>query len=152
MCQIEGIGPCSCRKWFSHCRETEGNAEYGNYWTRRFYQIDPPQFGCELRLSGHTQSRPEELEAEATNRACTIAGQANCPLYIVHVMTKGREWRGREAHLCHSFILHISHSSPSGAAQAIATHRQKGLMIFGEPIAAGLALDGSHYFSPGARL
>lgn len=73
---------------------------------------------------GHVQSRPEQLEAEATNRACTIAKMANCPLYVVHVMTKG-------------------------AATAIAAQRQSngGLPIFGEPIAAGLALDGSHYFN-----
>lgn len=42
-----------------------------------------------------------QLEAEATNRACVMASQANCPLYVVHVMSKG-------------------------AARAIAHHRQKG--------------------------
>uniref|UniRef100_A0A0K0DHT8 dihydropyrimidinase n=1 Tax=Angiostrongylus cantonensis TaxID=6313 RepID=A0A0K0DHT8_ANGCA len=71
---------------------------------------------------GHAQSRPEELEAEATNRACVLASQANCPLYVVHVMS-------------------------NGAAKAIAHHRQKGNVIFGEPIAAGLAVDGSHYYN-----
>lgn len=70
---------------------------------------------------GHTQSRPEELEEEATNRACALAAQANCPLYVVHVMSKG-------------------------AAKAIASHREKGHLVFGEPVASGLACDGSHYY------
>ncbi|VDL79113.1 unnamed protein product [Nippostrongylus brasiliensis] len=29
------------------------------------------------------------LEAEATNRACTMAAMADCPLYVVHVMSMG---------------------------------------------------------------
>ena len=71
---------------------------------------------------GHPLAQTEEVEAEAVRRACTLAMQANVPLYIC---------------------------SPSSmaAADIIKEFKEKGLVVFGEPSAASLAVDGSHYFN-----
>lgn len=71
---------------------------------------------------GHAYSRPPEFEGEAANRAITIADAAGVPLYIVHVSCE-------QAH------------------EAIRRARQKGMRVYGEPLAQFLTLDESEYFN-----
>ncbi len=70
---------------------------------------------------GHAYSRPPEVEGEAANRAIMIADAAGVPLYIVHVSCE-------QSH------------------EAIRRARQKGMRIYGEPLAQFLVLDESEYF------
>jgi dihydropyrimidinase len=80
--------------------------------------IDAGIFGPE----GHPMSRPEACEAEATHRAITIADQVNVPLYVVHVMSKS-------------------------AAYEVERAKAAGKNVYGEPLAAGLAVDGREYWN-----
>jgi dihydropyrimidinase len=71
---------------------------------------------------GHLLSHPEQAEADAALHAIALASEINCPLYIVNVMSKL-------------------------SASIIADARKRGNVVFGEPIAASLATDGTHYFN-----
>ncbi|KAF5283450.1 hypothetical protein FQA39_LY04826 [Lamprigera yunnana] len=66
---------------------------------------------------GHELSRPEEVEAEAVNRACMIANQVKSPLYVTHI------------------------SSPQSAI-VISDRVANGQVIFGEVLASAIALTG----------
>lgn len=66
---------------------------------------------------GHLLARHEEIEAEATNRACVLAHQVNCPLYVVHVMSKS-------------------------ASDVISARRNLGQVVFGETLVSALGVDG----------
>lgn len=72
---------------------------------------------------GHPLSRNGELEAEATHRVITYANTVNVPLYVVHVMKKE-------------------------AADEIVRAKRKGFVVYAEALAAGLGVDGSHYWDP----
>lgn len=64
-------------------------------------------------VEGHYLSRPQDVEEEATLRACTIAKQVQSPLYFCNVMSKP-------------------------AADIIIRKRREGVTVFGETIPAAL--------------
>lgn len=66
-------------------------------------------------------SRGEEVEAEATHRAITIASEINVPLYVAFLMKQS-------------------------AANEVRRAKKKGYVVFGETLAVSLATDGSHYW------
>ena len=110
-------------KVFARCKElgalAQVHAENGDMCDDgQQRMIDAGIFGPE----GHPMSRPEANEAEATHRAIAIADQVGVPLYVVHVMSKS-------------------------ACQEIERAKSKGINVYGEPLAVGLACDGREYYN-----
>ena len=70
---------------------------------------------------GYILSHGEEAEEEATLRACTLANQMNCPLYLSHVST-------------------------TSTVDIITTKRKKGHVVYAEITPAALAGDGEAYW------
>ncbi|XP_074028561.1 collapsin Response Mediator Protein isoform X2 [Leptinotarsa decemlineata] len=66
---------------------------------------------------GHEMSRPEEVEAEAVNRACVIAKQVNAPLYLAHITS-------------------------DKSADILSKSRSEGLKVFGEVEASAIGITG----------
>ncbi|KAL6437492.1 hypothetical protein ACFW04_005151 [Cataglyphis niger] len=71
---------------------------------------------------GHEMSRPEEVEAEAVNRACVIANQVNSPLYVTAITSKS-------------------------AADVMSAKRSEGVVVFGETLASAIGIDGSEQYT-----
>ncbi|KAM9314828.1 dihydropyrimidinase-related protein 1 [Pholidichthys leucotaenia] len=97
---------------------------------------------------GHPLSRPEELEAEAVFRAITLGNRVNCPVYITKVMSKSAAdtiTQARRKGQPHS--LFCSSGFPPQSESSIFLSSSPGSVVFGEPITASLATDGSHYWS-----
>lgn len=108
---------------FARCKELgilpQVHAENGDavYWSqRRLIEqgvTDPV---------GHPRSRPAWVEAEAVERACMIARQAEVPLMVVH-------------------------NTCRGAVDAIARAQQAGQVVYGEATAIHLTLEETPYSS-----
>lgn len=66
---------------------------------------------------GHYLSRPESIEADAVHRAITIAEFANCPVYIVHLMSKS-------------------------SSEEVQRAKLRGNLVYSETLAASLGISG----------
>ena len=90
------------------------------------------------------QSRVEAVEAEATGRAIMLANQVRCPLYIVHIMSKGA---ANQVILAKTGLQQGSSSSMSIGSTAFSTATAiLPTPLFAETVGAALGSDGSNYF------
>ncbi|KAK4337040.1 hypothetical protein RND71_043388 [Anisodus tanguticus] len=93
---------------------------------------------------GHLQSRPEAVEAESTGRAIMLANQVRCPLYIVHIMSKGA---ANQVVLAKTQLQTGCSSSVSCGSTAFSTATASvPVPLFAETLGAALGSDGSNYF------
>jgi len=71
---------------------------------------------------GHALSHPEEAETEAVMRACVLANQVGCPLYLASL-------------------------SSSSSTALVSKRRGKGCVVSGEVTGAALVCGGEHYWN-----
>lgn len=94
-----------------------------------------------LFYTGHLQSRPENVEAEATGRAIMLANQVRVPLYIVHIMSKSA---ANQVILAKTGLLQGSSSSMSTGQTAYSTATAYvPTPLFAETVVAALGSEGS---------
>ncbi|GLG93624.1 CAD protein [Gryllus bimaculatus] len=127
---------------------------------------------------GHERSRPEDVEAEAVNRACVIANQASpffssdgtqfnketstfCTNKIMKFHELGIEEKIKsESNVIHdirllfkvvllvSCPLYVVHVMSKSAAAVVDAARKNGQRVFGETLAAAVGTDGTHCSHP----
>lgn len=91
-----------------------------------------------------------QLEAEAVFRAITLGNRVNCPVYITKVMSKSAAdtiTQARRKGQPHSFLVILPVFTDVLCSQSERLSSCPGSVVFGEPITASLATDGSHYWS-----
>ncbi len=97
-----------------------------------------------------------QVETEAVYRAITIAKQANCPLYITKVMSKPAAdviAKARKKGMRVDRALQYCNRNTRKHWEEVVNvcvmciDSFSGMVIYGEPITAGLGTDGSHYWS-----
>lgn len=91
-----------------------------------------------------------QVETEAVYRAITIAKQANCPLYVTKVMSRSAaDVIAKARKKGNVTFLHVRSPSQThtGLLFIVVLFLSSGMVVYGEPITASLATDGTHYWS-----
>lgn len=92
-----------------------------------------------------------QVETEAVFRAVTIAKQANCPLYVTKVMSKSAaDVIAKARKKGEAVPRRCFHGDPTARVlrqPEPLLFLSPGIVVYGEPITASLATDGSHYWS-----